>query len=105
MRNEKATKARTPERDKAGIENQTEEYPLKAKSRSLKPGTTRVTIYRVTAYPTHRKRPKVIRLIGRRRMLITGLIISVVNVKTNPASKSEYVPSANIIPETAIETI
>jgi hypothetical protein len=87
-----------------GIENQYEENPLKAKSTSLNPGTIKVTIYRVIAYPTHLKSPKVIRFMGKRRILIIGLIIKVVTVKTRPARRSEYVPSANTIPEIIKDT-
>lgn len=41
--------------------------------------------------------------MGKRRIFITGLIISVVRVNTIPAKTTEYIPSANIIPETAKE--
>jgi len=70
----------------------------------LKPGTIKVTKYNVTAKPTHLKRPNVIKLIGKRRILIIGRIINVVKVRTIPAMRIEYVPSANTIPETARET-
>jgi hypothetical protein len=42
--------------------------------------------------------------MGKRSILIIGLIIKVVTVKTIPARRSEYVPSANTIPETINET-
>lgn len=41
--NEKAIKARIPEREKAGSENQYDEKPLKVKLPREKPGTTKVT--------------------------------------------------------------
>jgi small basic protein len=41
--------------------------------------------------------------MGKRRILIIGFIITVVTVKTIPARISEYVPSANTIPETINE--
>lgn len=44
IRKENAIKARIPVSVTAGIENQYEENPLKAKSKSLNPGTTSVTI-------------------------------------------------------------
>ena len=49
IRNENATKAKIPFKVNAGIENQYEAKPLNAKFRSLNPGTTNVTIYKVIA--------------------------------------------------------
>jgi len=77
---------------------------LNTKFNILNPGTIKVTIYRVTAKPTHLKRPKVIRFIGRSKILIIGRIIKVVRVRTIPAMSIEYVPSAKTIPDTANET-
>jgi hypothetical protein len=44
IRKEKAIKASIPFKVTAGIENQYEENPLKAKPTSLNPGTIKVTI-------------------------------------------------------------
>lgn len=44
IRNENAINANIPVKVIAGIENQYEEKALKEKSKSLKPGTTSVTI-------------------------------------------------------------
>lgn len=104
MRNEKAMKAKIPDKVIAGIENQYDVKPLNMKSASLNPGTTKVTIKSVTAKPTHLKRPKVIKFIGRSKMLIIGLSTKEVRVRTIPARRREYVPSAKTIPETASET-
>jgi hypothetical protein len=98
--NEKATKAKIPDSEIPGIKNQYELNPLKIKSAKWNPGTTNVTRYKVMAYVTHLKRPKVIKFIGRRRMFIIGLTIKVANIRTNPARKSVYMPSVKIIPET-----
>ena len=43
IKKEKAMKARRPVRESPGMVNQYEEKPLKTKSKSLKPGTIKVT--------------------------------------------------------------
>lgn len=104
MTNEKAIRARIPVNATSGIEIQYDESPLKTKSPTLKPGTTKVIKYRATAYPTHLKSPKVIRFRGKRSTLMTGLITKEARVRATPVNIIVFVPFSKTIPETAIET-
>lgn len=101
--NENTIKAKIPCKVKGGTTTQEVLMPLNAKSTILNPGTIKVTVYRATAYPTHLKKPNVIRFKGRRSILITGLIIRVVNARATPVNITVVKPFSKTNPEATRE--
>ena len=100
IRKEKAMNARVPASDTAGMENQYELKPAKTKFVNVKPGTIRVTRYKVIAYVTHLKSPKVTRFRGRSRRLRIGRTIIVVKDRTAPVKNKVSSPFAKTMPLT-----
>ncbi len=79
-------------------------YPPKLKLTMLKPGTTKVTIYKTATAATHLKSPNVIKLTGKSKILITGFAISEAIVNPKPVSKSVSIPFSNTMPFATDET-
>jgi len=75
--------------------------PEKIKLYILKPGTIRVTRYRVIAEEIHLNIPKVSKLIGRSSKLIIGLTKKEVKTIPSPASRILVIPFSKTIPDTA----
>jgi hypothetical protein len=88
-RKETAIKAKIPGGiAKAGMSIHLEAQPAKSKPIMENPGTTSVTIYRAIADETHLNKPKVTRLTGIRRILISGFTKSEDIISPTPARRS-----------------
>lgn len=74
------------------------EKPGKSKLATLKFGTKSVTRYKTTAAETQRNIPKVTRLIGKSKTLMTGFARSDAPIKPRPAKSSVRMPFSNCMP-------
>lgn len=88
---------------KAGIEKRFEENPEKEKLEIVNSGKIKSTIYSVKALASHLKSPKVKRLMGSKRIFITGLIKKPARVKAIAVIKMLVAPFAKAIPDTVCE--
>lgn len=91
-------KAAIDEKPNAGMSSHLVDKPGKKNSLILKPGTTRVTMYKATADDTHLKRPKERRFRGRIRILIMGLTTRDEAISATPARRREVAPFSKTIP-------
>ena len=103
-KNENAIYAMYPAKATAGKSNQTLEKPAKLKPTILNPGTTKVTMYSTATAATHLNKPKVIKLTGKSKTLITGLAIKDATVNPSPVKRSVSMPFEKTIPEAIDET-
>ena len=87
-----------PSKCKCGMSIHFEDIPGKSKNNILKDGIIKVVKYRTIAEAIHLKNPNVIRFIGNRRILITGLAINETNVIAIPAKISVDILFSSIIP-------
>lgn len=103
-KNENAMYAMYPAKATAGRSNQTLENPAKLKPTILNPGTIKVTMYKTATAATHLKRPKVIKLTGKSKTLITGFAINDATVNPSPVKRRVSIPFEKTIPEAIDET-
>jgi hypothetical protein len=102
--NEKAMNAKAPSKLIEGMSTHLLVNPEKLKETILKFLIISVTRYNTTAEDTQRKRPKVIRFIGKSNRFITGLAKKNTPVKAIPDTNSVCNPFSKTIPAATLLT-